>query len=110
MDLIKAIIVGIIQGLTEFLPVSSSGHIELGQAILGLNFKEKEDQFSIILHLGTALSTIVVFRTEILELLKGIFQFKFMDEITTKESDTLDNIHYFIGQNVASLLDKKLKS
>ena len=76
MDLIKAIIVGIIQGLTEFLPVSSSGHIELGQAILGLNFKEQEDQFSIILHLGTALSTIVVFRTEILELLKGIFQFK----------------------------------
>ena len=76
MDLIKAIIVGILQGLTEFLPVSSSGHIELGQAILGLNFKEQEDQFSIILHLGTALSTIVVFRTEILELLKGIFQFK----------------------------------
>jgi hypothetical protein len=38
------------------------------------------------------------------------FQFKFMDEITTKESDTLDNIHYFIGQNVASILDKKLKS
>ena len=76
MDLIKAIIVGIIQGLTEFLPVSSSGHIELGQAILGLDFKEQEDQFSIILHLGTALSTIVVFRKEILELLKGIFQFK----------------------------------
>ena len=38
------------------------------------------------------------------------FQFKFMDEITTKESDTLDNIHYFIGQNVAYILDKKLKS
>lgn len=38
------------------------------------------------------------------------FQFKFMDEITTEETDTLDNIHYFIGQNVASLLDKKLKS
>ena len=41
MDLIKAIIVGIIQGLTEFLPVSSSGHIGLGEAILGLDFKEQ---------------------------------------------------------------------
>jgi hypothetical protein len=38
------------------------------------------------------------------------FSFKFMDEITTKETDTLDNIHYFIGQNIASILDKKLKS
>lgn len=71
-----AIILGIIQGLTEFLPVSSSGHIELGQAILGVNFEDKEQQFSVVLHAATALSTILVFRKDILEIIQGLFQFK----------------------------------
>lgn len=75
-ELINAIILGIIQGMTEFLPVSSSGHIELGQAILGVDFGDNEEKFSVILHLATALSTIVVFRKDILEILKGLFQFK----------------------------------
>lgn len=79
-ELINAIILGIIQGLTEFLPVSSSGHIELGQAILGVDFGDNEQKFSVVLHLATALSTIVVFRKDILDILKGLFQFKNNDE------------------------------
>lgn len=75
-EIIEAIILGIIQGLTEFLPVSSSGHIELGQEILKVNFGENEEKFSVILHLATALSTIVVFRKDILEILNGLVKRK----------------------------------
>lgn len=75
-EIVRAAIVGIVQGLTEFLPVSSSGHIELGQAILGLDYAEAEDQFSLVLHAATALSTIVIFRKDIAEIIGGLFQFK----------------------------------
>jgi undecaprenyl-diphosphatase len=77
MDYIHAIILGIIQGLTEFLPVSSSGHLELGKAILGDEaLKEEGVLFTVIVHFATALSTIVVFRKDIIELITGLFQFK----------------------------------
>ncbi|MGH1384189.1 undecaprenyl-diphosphate phosphatase [Kordia sp.] len=79
MDTINSIILGIIQGLTEFLPVSSSGHIELGKAILGVEVKE-DMLFTVVVHFATALSTIVIFRKDILELLKGLFQFKWNEE------------------------------
>jgi len=73
MTLIESIILGIIQGLTEFLPVSSSGHIEIGQAILGTqSLKEQEELLSVVLHAATALATIIVFRKDILEILKGL--------------------------------------
>ncbi len=79
-DFLDAIILGIIQGLTEFLPVSSSGHIELTQAILGYDVGDKEAQLSVVLHAATALSTIVIFRKDIIEILKGLFQFKNNEE------------------------------
>ncbi len=79
MDWIEAVILGIIQGLTEFLPVSSSGHLELGKAILGVEAKESLN-FSIVVHGATVLSTIVIFRKEIWELILGLFQFKWNDE------------------------------
>jgi undecaprenyl-diphosphatase len=79
MDVINAIILGIIQGLTEFLPVSSSGHIELGKVILGAEIEENV-LFTVVLHFATALSTIVIFRKDIIELLKGIFQFKWNEQ------------------------------
>jgi len=75
MGLLEAIVLGIIQGLTEFLPVSSSGHIELGQAILGMDsLKENEELLSVVLHGATALSTIWVFRKDIGEIIAGFFQ------------------------------------
>lgn len=81
MDIIDAIILGIIQGLTEFLPVSSSGHLELGKAILGAHALPEESLlFTVVLHFATALSTIVVFRKDIFEILKGLFQFKWNEE------------------------------
>lgn len=71
----EALILGIIQGLTEFLPVSSSGHIALGTYFL--NVKSEENLlFSIIVHGATALSTMVVFRKDILKLLSDLFKFE----------------------------------
>ncbi|MEM6725810.1 MAG: undecaprenyl-diphosphate phosphatase [Bacteroidota bacterium] len=79
MEALKALILGIIQGLTEFLPVSSSGHIELGKALL--NFDPGEDiLFTIIVHFATLLSTVIVFRKDIIEIFKGLFQFKWNEE------------------------------
>ena len=82
MDIIDAIILGVIQGLTEFLPVSSSGHLELGKAILGDNSVPEESLlFTVVLHFATALSTIVVFRKDILEIIKGVFKFQWNKEL-----------------------------
>lgn len=82
MDILEAIILGIIQGLTEFLPVSSSGHLELAKAIFGdTSVPEESLTFTVVLHAATALSTIVIFRKEIVEILKGLFQFKWNEEM-----------------------------
>ena len=81
METIKAILVGIVQGLTEFLPVSSSGHIVIAQNLLGLDFGEDENLlFAIVLHFATALSTMVIFRNDIIQIFKGLFQFKWNKE------------------------------
>jgi undecaprenyl-diphosphatase len=81
MEIIEAIILGIIQGLTEFLPVSSSGHLELAKAILGdTSVPEESLTFTVVLHFATALSTLVIFRKEVGEILKGLLQFKWNDE------------------------------
>jgi undecaprenyl-diphosphatase len=67
--------------LTEFLPVSSSGHLELGKAILGdESLPEESLLFTVVLHFATALSTIVIFRKEILEIFRGLLQFKWNEE------------------------------
>lgn len=77
MEILKAIIVGIVQGLTEFLPVSSSGHIIIAQEILGLDYGEENNLlFAVILHGATALSTLVVFRKDIVEIFKGLWKFR----------------------------------
>jgi undecaprenyl-diphosphatase len=81
MSFWEALILGIIQGLTEFLPVSSSGHLELGKALFGDNSVPEESLlFTVVVHAATALSTVVVFRKDILQILKGLFQFKRNEE------------------------------
>ncbi len=66
MNLFEAILLGIIQGITEFLPVSSSAHLVIVQNILG--FKEPELLFDLVLHIGTLLATVLIFRKEIIRL------------------------------------------
>ena len=80
MGLIEAIILGIVQGLTEFLPVSSSGHIEIAKSLLGISKQEQNLLMTIVLHAATALSTIFVFRKDIKEIIRGLCQFKWNKE------------------------------
>ncbi|ARN73210.1 undecaprenyl-diphosphate phosphatase [Oceanicoccus sagamiensis] len=76
MSLFEAIILGIVQGLTEFLPVSSSGHLELGKAILGdTSIPQESMMFTVVVHFATALATIVVYRSEVMRIIAGLFQF-----------------------------------
>lgn len=70
---------GLLQGFTEFLPVSSSGHLEIMSHILGVN-SESNLLFALVVHAGTVLSTIVVFWSDIIRLLKGFFKFKMNPE------------------------------
>lgn len=79
MNVIEAIILGIVQGLTEFLPVSSSGHLEIGSEILGVAGEENL-KFTIAVHAATVLSTITVLHKDIFGLLKGFFKFKMNEE------------------------------
>ena len=74
-----AILLGLIQGLTEFLPVSSSGHLMIFKELLGVDAEGFLD-FTVLVHLGTVISTLVVFWKVIWELLKGLFKFRYNDE------------------------------
>ena len=75
MDWLQALILGIIQGLTEYLPVSSSGHLEIGNAILGVELEENLT-FDVMLHVATVLSTLVVLWSEIDWITRGLFKFQ----------------------------------
>ncbi len=79
MSTLEAIILGIVQGLTEFLPVSSSGHLELANTIFGIE-AESNLQFTMAVHAATVLSTITVFFAEIVALLRGLFRFRMNEE------------------------------
>ena len=77
MSALETLILGIVQGLTEFLPVSSSGHLEIVKAIFGSDYDQQQGLLvTIILHAGTAFSTIFVFRKEITLILVDLLQFK----------------------------------
>ena len=79
MNFFEAIVLGIVQGLTEFLPVSSSGHIVIGSELLGLSGEENLS-FAIVVHAATVISTIVILWSEIWKLLQGVFKFRWNEE------------------------------
>ena len=77
MSNLEAIILGLIQGLTEFLPISSSGHLEIGKTFFGNNYQDYDGLLlTLVLHLGIALSTIFVFKKEIFEILSSLLKLK----------------------------------
>ena len=79
MNWLQALLLGLVQGLTEFLPVSSSGHLAIGKAVLGVE-PSQDLMFEVTVHAATVLATIVVFRKQIWKLLCGLFKFKYNDE------------------------------
>lgn len=82
MNWLEGIILGLVQGLTEFLPVSSSGHLMIARNLLGIDIPDGDAflSFEVIVHAATVLATIVVFRKQIWSLLCGLFKFKMNDE------------------------------
>ena len=79
MSWLEALFLGLVQGLTEFLPVSSSGHLAIGRELLGVE-ASGDLVFEVTVHAATVLATIVVFRKQILRLLQGLFRFRMNDE------------------------------
>ena len=79
MDTLQAILLGIVQGITEFLPVSSSGHLQIAKELLGVQLEENLT-FDVALHAATVLSTIVVLWSEVVRLVRGLFSRRFNEE------------------------------
>lgn len=79
MNSLEALVLGLLQGLTEYLPVSSSGHLTIGSTIFGMTGEESLS-FTILVHVATVLSTLVILWKEIVWLLKGLFQFRWNKE------------------------------
>ncbi len=81
MEWFEALLLGVVQGVTEFLPVSSSGHLQIVNFLTGHEIGEENLMFTVALHAATVCSTIVVFRKDILKLLEGFFKFKWNEEM-----------------------------
>lgn len=80
MDWFEALVLGLIQGLTEYLPVSSSGHLAIGQELFGMNDGADNLTFTVAVHVATVLSTLVILWSEIDWIMKGLFKCKLNEE------------------------------
>ena len=87
MELIKAILLGIIQGLTEFLPISSSGHLVLAEHYL--KFKNPDISFEVILHIGSLFAVLLYFRKDILSLINSLILFRNKEAEHTRNRNTI---------------------
>ena len=79
MSILEAIILGIVQGITEFLPVSSSGHLQIAKEVLGVTLDDNLT-FDVMLHVATVMSTVVVLWSEVRKIFAGVFKFKYNPE------------------------------
>ncbi len=111
MEIIKSILLGIVQGLTEFLPISSSGHLEIFKVILGFEIGLNNNiLFTLILHLATSFSVIVVYWIDIKKIFKSVFSLK-KDENTYFFSLILISIFpagivgFFFEEKISNLFD-----
>ena len=95
MSWIEALILGVIQGLTEFLPVSSSGHLEIGSVLLDAQSSDNL-LFAVTVHLATALATIAVFRSDILALLRDVLKFQWNESTQFAAKIILSMIPVFV--------------
>ena len=114
MSLFEAIILGIVQGLTEFLPVSSSGHLELGKALLGdTSLPQESMMFTVVVHFATALATLVIYRSEVARISAGLIAFKNNDEFQFSMKILLSMIPaaavgVFFADEIERLFDRQI--
>ena len=80
MSTIEALVLGLLQGFTEYLPVSSSGHLAIGSYLFGIEGEENL-AFTVAVHVATVLSTFVILWSEIAWIVKGVFKFEMNDEM-----------------------------
>lgn len=114
MNWFEALVLGLIQGLTEFLPVSSSGHLEIAKILFGDNSLPEESlMFTVVVHAATALATIVIYRRDIAHIFKGLFQFRWNEETKFASFIVLSMIPagfvgLFFEDQIESLFNKNL--
>lgn len=106
MDWLQALILGLVQGLTEYLPVSSSGHLEIGKALLGEGAEAGGLTFDIVVHVATVLATLVILWKEIVWILTGLFKPVKNGQINAEQKYALNIIVSMIPVGVVGLCFK----
>ncbi len=102
MTLIQAVLLGVVQGLTEFLPVSSSGHLVLAEFLLGLELDGIA--FEIFLHFGTLLAVITLYRKDLAQIVRDLFRFVRRDEAKGHEQESeIDGVRFFLFIIIATI-------